>query len=243
MATNSDKSEKAPKQASNAGQMDDFDRVGTEISIMLRHAQESASKIRGDAEVEAQALVEQVRADLEADRIAHDQAAAELVARTEETANTLRVDAETFATETRAEAEQHAATRKQEVEAELVQVVSDTHADRQRAADELEGASAKAEQTVADANKQAQAIIAQANADAATRSKEMIAQAQADARASGEAVIGQAREALQQLVAIETRSREELEKTRESIKTVLDQMTITQIESQGLPKNGKASAK
>lgn len=242
MSTNSDKEEQTGAETSTGqtAQIDDFDRVGTEISIMLRHAQESASKIRGDAEVEAQALVEQVRADLEADRIAHDQAATELIARTEETANTIRIDAEKFSRDTRAETEQHAATRKQEVEAELVQVVSDTHADRQRAGEELEAATSQAAQTVADAQKQAAQIIAQSEADAKTRAEEIVAQGQADAQATSDAVIAQAREALQKLIDVEARSRSELDQTRKSIDAVIKQMTLTKLGEKSLAAAARA---
>ena len=77
--------EATPREATVTS-ADEFDRVGAEISIMLRQAQASALKIREDAEVEARQLVDQVRVDIEADRVAHERAAGELISRTEERA-------------------------------------------------------------------------------------------------------------------------------------------------------------
>ena len=95
---------------------DDFDRVGNEISLMLRQAQESSLKIRNDAEVEARTLVDQVRLDIESDRLAHEQAAAELITRTEDRATTMRTEAEGYASQIRESADSYSDERREEVE-------------------------------------------------------------------------------------------------------------------------------
>ena len=87
----------------------EFERVGKEVSLMLRQATETSVQIREDAEAEATALIEQVRADIEADREAHDHAARQLIERTEERAGEIRAEAEAYAERTRAAADQAAA--------------------------------------------------------------------------------------------------------------------------------------
>ena len=119
---------------------DDFDRVGNEISLMLRQAQESAMKIREDAELEARTLVDQVRLDIEADRVAHEQAAGQLISRTEERALEIRTSAEEYADETRRSVDQYAETRRTELDIELADAESEAAATRQLTAEHLNAA-------------------------------------------------------------------------------------------------------
>ncbi len=213
----------APAQAtppqSRVAPTDDFDRVGTEISLMLRQAQESATKIRSDAEIEARALVDQVRHDIEADRVAHEQAAVELISRTEERANEIRVKAEDYAREKRKSAEEHAETRTQEVEAEV--------ADAEREAGELRRRSSL---QLKEANNEAAAIVA----DAQNRASEMLAHAEADAQSRSDEILDRARGTLQTLIDAETRTRSELDEARQSISAALDQLTIAELENVNL---------
>ncbi len=195
---------------------DDFDRVGNEISLMLRQAQESAIKIRDDAEIEARTLVDQVRLDIEADRVAHEQAAAELISRTEERASEIRSAAETYAQQTRADADQFAESRRSGVEAELTDSISEAEATRQLTAEHL-----------ASANSEAEARIAEAK----TRASEIVAHAEQDAQARSDQMLGQARGSLQNLIEAETRTRHDLEQARQGIKDVLNQLSIAELDN------------
>lgn len=194
---------------------DDFDRVGNEISLMLRQAQESAMKIRDDAEIEARTLVDQVRLDIEADRVAHEQAAAELISRTEERATSIRVSAEDYSRETRETAEQMSETRRAAIEAELADSITEAATARQRTHDQLAAASAEAEATLLEAKNRAAEIITHAETDAQSRSDELLSQARAS---------------LQNLMEAETRTRHDLEQARRGIKTVLDQLSIAELD-------------
>ena len=195
---------------------DEFDRVGNEISIMLRQAQESAVKVRSDAEVEARTLVDQIRLDIEADRLAHEQAAGELIARTEERAAEVRDEAEEYAGQTRGTADTYAAEVRQKAEVEKSELTAAVEADRQLAADKLEAASNDAEATIADANRQAEEIIRQAQADAQAQSDQMLAGA---------------RGSLNALLDAERASKENLEKARENIASALTELRLTPVDS------------
>ncbi len=198
---------------------DEFDRVGNEISLMLRQAQESALKIRSDAEVEARTLVDQIRLDIEADRQAHEQAAGELIARTEERAAEVRDEAELYAGETRGNADTYAAEVRQKAGLEKAELTAAVETDRQLAADKLEAASNDAETTIADANRQAEEIIQQAKDEAKAQSEQMLA----DARGS-----------LNTLLDAERASKENLEKARENIASALADLRLTSVDSASL---------
>jgi len=157
---------------------DDFDRVGNEISLMLRQAQESALKIRTDAEIEARTLVDQVRLDIESDRAAHEQAAGELISRTEERASALRADAENYAAETRRAADEFAATKREDVDAYQRDAEVSADADRKLAAEKLESAKREAEATISNAEAEAEATRAQAEEEARVIRDHMINEAQ-----------------------------------------------------------------
>lgn len=193
----------------------DFDRVGTEISLMLRHAQDSATKIREDADLEARTLVEQVRLDIEADRVAHEHAARELISRTEERAGTIRLAAEDYDRETRASADRYSTTRKAEIDAELSNAESEAATTRQRTADRL-----------ASANQQAEAILEEARSSAL----EITNNAERDARIRRDEVMDQARSALQELIEAEERAREDLDQTRRNINSALAQLSISKLD-------------
>jgi len=202
-----------------SGSSDDFDRVGNEISLMLRQAQESSIKIRNDAEVEARTLVDQVRLDIEADRLAHEQAAGELIARTEERAGEVRVEAEEYATQTRTGADEYATERRAAAEREVADAESAAASDRDLAATALTEANQTAEATVANAEERAQEIIATAEAEAKQRS---------------DALLGEARATLSNLTDAERISRDNLEDARMNIQTALDQLQLTEIDTSSI---------
>ncbi|MGI9607098.1 MAG: DivIVA domain-containing protein [Acidimicrobiales bacterium] len=135
--------------------VDEFDRVGSEISLMLRQAQESALKIRNDAEVEARTLVDQVRLDLEADRSAHEQAAADLIGRTEERASEIRSEADTYGEETRGSADDYAA----------------------RVREDSDRARSEADEAVAAAQTQAETIVGDARTAATDEAEHILSDA------------------------------------------------------------------
>ncbi len=205
--------EATPRSATTSS--DDFDRVGNEISLMLRQAQESAMKIRDDAEIEARTLVDQVRLDIEADRVAHEQAAAELISRTEERATSIRVSAEDYSRDTREKADEFSETRKNAVETELADAIAEASTTREQSAATLRTAKSEAEATLAEAQNRAREIIAHAEADAQSRSDELLSQARAS---------------LQNLIEAETRTRQDLDEARRSITSVLDQLSIAELD-------------
>ena len=193
----------APSSSSSA---DDFDRVGNEISLMLRQAQESSIKIRSDAEIEARTLVDQVRLDIETDRLAHEQAAAELIARTEERASAMRTEAEEYAEQVRTTADEYAASRRSEADQVRDEAESAAEADRTAAAATLANAEDDAAASIAEATRRAEEVVANAEADASARSEELLAEAQAT---------------LASLTDTERDSRQNLERARESIDAAL----------------------
>ena len=153
---------------------DDFDRVGNEISLMLRQAQESALKIRSDAEVEASTLVDQVRLDIEADRSAHEQAAQELIARTEDRAASLRREAETYSEDTRRSADDYASARRSDADAIRREVEIAAETDRKQASDRLAAASIEAEATMNEAQARAERLVIDAETEAQNRADAML---------------------------------------------------------------------
>ena len=189
--------------------LDDFDRVGNEISLMLRQAQESAYKIRDDAEVEARTLVDQVRLDIESDRLAHEQAAAELIARTEERAAQLRTEAEEYALDIRGSAEEYSTEQRGEIDRLHEQAQAAAQADRTEAAATLANANEEAAETRAKSLSTADEVISKAEADAQARSEEMLVQAQAT---------------VSSLTNAEQVSRENLKQAREAIDAALEEL-------------------
>ena len=208
--------EVAAPTTSSTSAADDFDRVGNEISLMLRQAQESSLKIRQDAEVEARTLVDQVRLDIESDRLAHEQAAGELITRTEERAGAVRAEAEDYATQTRRSADEYAEERRETVEREASESKAATEADRKLAADKLSAATEEADATVSEAKRRADEIIAKAEADAQARSDQLLQEA---------------RNTLTTLIDAEKTSRDNLEVARKNIRTALEQLRLTEIDS------------
>ncbi len=196
----------------NANADDDFDRVGAEISVMLRQAHESASKIREDAEVEARSLIDQVRLDIEADRVAHESAAAELISRTEERATAIRTSAEDYGRETRSMADHYAETRHNDVEAELAASISEAEATRQLTAEHLTAANREASAMVEEATHRSRTIIAEAEAFSGKIQRD-----------------GQAK--LQAMLEAEARTREDLLTLQRSISTILDHDTIADLDA------------
>jgi len=134
---------------------DEFDHVGSEISFMLRQAKESADKIRRDAAVEAEAILFQVTSDIEADRAAHDEAAAALIARTEQHAEEVRIASDEYAADTRHAADEYANSLRSE-------------------ADQLRS---EADETLVAARQQAEEITSTARAQARSITDEMVAEA------------------------------------------------------------------
>lgn len=199
--------------------VDDFDRVGNEISIMLRQAQESALKIRTDAEVEARSLVDQVRLDIESDRLAHEQAASELISRTELRASELRAEAESYAQTTRAEADEYAHNLRERADNDRLELIATAAAERDLAAEKLTGASNEADATLAAANRQADEILRQAEADAQARADQMLADA---------------RDTLRTLIAAEKSSRVNLEEARSNIDSALAQLHLTDVDDEAV---------
>ncbi len=198
---------------------DEFDRVGNEISLMLRQAQESAIKIRNDAEVEARTLVDQVRLDIEADRLAHEQAASELISRTEERAGEVRSEAEDYASQTKGAADDYAAKSKETADSERAELTAAAEADRELAAEKLAAATADADKTVADARERADEIMAKAEADAQARADQMLSDARTTLRA---------------LIDAEQVSRDNLELARKNIDSALSQLRLTDVDSSSL---------
>lgn len=198
---------------------DEFDRVGNEISLMLRQAQESAIKIRNDAEVEARTLVDQVRLDIEADRLAHEQAASELISRTETRAGEVRAEAEDYASQTKGAADEYAAKSKETADSERAELTAAAEADRELAAEKLAAATADADKTVADARERADEIMAKAEADAQARADQMLSDARATLRA---------------LIDAEQVSRDNLELARKNIDSALSQLRLTDVDSSSL---------
>lgn len=198
---------------------DEFDRVGTEISIMLRQAQESALKIRSDAEAEARALVDQIRLDIEADRLAHEQAAGELISRTEQRAAEVRSEAEDYATQTRNSADSYADDVRQRAETAKTELTAEIEADRKLAADKLSAASEDAEETLASARREAEEIRQRAEANAKTQADEMLETA---------------RRTLAELLEAEKTSRSNLEEARSNIESALNQLRLTSISDSSL---------
>jgi DivIVA domain-containing protein len=191
---------------------DDFDRVGNEISLMLRQAQESSLKIRNDAEVEARTLVDQVRLDIESDRLAHEQAAAELITRTEDRATSMRTDAEDYATQVRESADSYSDERREEVEQVHAGTLAAAEGDRALAADTLQAATDEADATTSEANRRADDIIAKAEKDAQEKSDLLLAEA---------------RTTLTNLVDAEKSSRANLEDARGAIEGALAQLKLS----------------
>lgn len=62
------------------------------------------------------ALVDQLRAEIESDRLAHEKAATELIARTEEQAAHIRAEAEAYAADTRRSANEYSVEQRAEIE-------------------------------------------------------------------------------------------------------------------------------
>ncbi len=194
---------------------DNFDRVGNEISLMLRQAQESALKIRSDAEVEARTLIDQVRLDIESDRAAHETAAAELVSRTEQRAAEIRAEAEAYAAETRKGADDYAATKRAEADAYQRDTEVAADADRKLAAEKLESAKREAEATIVNANSTAESTIADAERTAAKNNRVAMSKAQ---------------DTMNGFVDAERESRSSLEAARTAIESALAQLKVAEIE-------------
>ena len=193
---------------------DDFDRVGNEISLMLRQAQESALKIRTDAEIEARTLVDQVRLDIESDRAAHEQAASELISRTDERASALRADAENYAAETRRAADEFAAAKREDVDSYQRDAEVAADADRKLAAEKLESAKREAEATLLNAGSEAET----------TRSK-----AEEEARVIRDQMINEAQNTLGGLADAERDSRANLVAARTSIDAALAHIQLSEV--------------
>ena len=205
--------------SASAATADDFDRVGNEISLMLRQAQESSIKIRQDAEVEARTLVDQVRLDIESDRLAHEQAAGELITRTEERAGVVRSEAEDYASQTRRSADEYSQQRRETVEREASEAMGEAEADQKLAADKLAAATEEAEATVSEAKR---------------RAEEIIANAESDAQARSDRLLQEARNTLTTLIDAEKTSRDNLEVARSNIQTALEQLRLTDIDSSAI---------
>lgn len=201
--------EPEPAMTPTTSSIDDFDRMGNEISLMLRQAQESAIKIRGDAEVEARTLVDQVRLDIESDRLAHEQAAAELISRTEERAAKLRDDAEAYARQVRESADSYADEQRSEADRIHEEASAAAEADRKSAEDVLASANTSAEATLANARESADAVL-----EAAQR----------DAEARAETIVAEANATLATLVDAERDSRHNLEEARSIIDSALAEL-------------------
>lgn len=186
---------------------DDFDRVGNEISLMLRQAQESSLKIRKDAELEAITLVDQVRLDVESDRLAFEQAAAELITRTEDRATSMRTDAEDYAAQIRESADSYSEERREEVEQVRASTLAAAEGDRALASDTLQAARYEADATTSEAKRRAEDIIAKAEKDAQEKSDLLLAKARAtlanlvDAEKSSRANLEDARGAIEGALA------------------------------------------
>lgn len=210
--------EQAPVAVAPSG-FDEFDRVGSEITIMLRQAQESAAKIRNEAEVEAQALLEQVTNDIETDRAAHEKAAKELISRTEERAAALRADAEAYSNETKRAADEYAATQRADADRARADANAAVEADRSLAAERLEGANREAEATVSNANE---------------RASEIVTTAEAQAQSTTDDMLREARETLSTFAGTEESSRANLEQLRSSIDHALNQLRVTDIDTSSL---------
>jgi DivIVA domain-containing protein len=194
---------------------DGFDRVGNEISLMLRQAQESALKIRSDAEVEARTLIDQVRLDIESDRAAHEAAAAELVSRTEQRAAEIRAEAEAHSVETRTSADEYSTMKRAEAETYQRDTEVAADADRKLAAEKLESAKREAEATIMNANATAEATIADAEKTALKGSRDVLEKAQMS---------------MNGFVDAERESRSNLEAARNAIESALAQLKIAEIE-------------
>lgn len=211
--------EPARKESVRSPSGDDFDRVGNEISLMLRQAQESSIKIRQDAEVEARTLVDQIRLDIESDRLAHEQAAGELITRTEERAAAVRAEAEDYAQRTRSGADEYAIEHRESVENELSEAIKAAEADRNLAAEKLAAVTGEADAAIAEATKRADEIIANAESDAQARSDQLL---------------GEARSTLKTLIEAEKSSRDNLDTARANIQTALDQLRLTDIDASAI---------
>ncbi len=211
--------EPAPSKSMQSFNSDEFDRVGTEISVMLRQAQESAMKIRSDAESEARTLVDQIRLDIEADRLAHEQAAGELITRTEERAAEIRTEAEGYSNQTRTEADSYAVDVRDRAESERTELTAAVEADRKLAADKLSAASEDAEVTLADAKREAD---------------EIRKQAEADAKAEADEMLESARRTLNELVEAEKMSKQNLEEARVNIENALNNLRLTSVSDSSL---------
>lgn len=195
--------------AQSPASVDDFDRMGNEISLMLRQAQESAFKIRSDAEVEARTLVDQVRLDIESDRLAHEQAAAELISRTEERAAQVRTEAEEYASDVRSSADEYSDEKRAEIDRLHEEAVAAAEADRTEAAATLANANEEAEKTRKKAESDAAKVASDAEKAAQERNEEMLVEAQAT---------------LANLTDAERESRDNLERAREVIQSALDEL-------------------
>lgn len=189
--------------------VDDFDRMGNEISLMLRQAQESAFKIRSDAEVEARTLVDQVRLDIESDRLAHEQAAAELISRTEERAAQVRTEAEDYAADVRGSADEYSNEKRAEIDRLHEEALAAAEADRTEAAATLANANEEADKTRKNAESDAAKVVSEAEKAAQERKEEMLVEAQAT---------------LANLTDAERESRENLERARDVIHSALEEL-------------------
>ncbi|MFT7474603.1 MAG: DivIVA domain-containing protein [Verrucomicrobiales bacterium] len=198
--------------------VDDFDRVRNEISLVLRQAQESSIKIRNDAEVEARTLVDQVRLDIESDRLAHEQAAGELISRTEDRAAVVRSEAEDYAIQSRNSADDYSEGRRETAERKASESEVAAKADRALAAHKLAAASEEAQATVIEANERAEQIISNAESEAQARSDQLL---------------DEARTTLTTLVEAEKSSRDNLEDARKNIQAALEQLGVTEIDGAG----------
>lgn len=208
-----------PAASAGLTDYDGFDRVGNEISLMLRQAQESAVKIRTDAEVEARALVDQVRLDIEADRLAHERAASDLIARTEERASQMRTEAERYADDTRRSADDYSLEQRNAADRASAEAQASAEADRKLAADKLESATREADATIAAAREEATNIVDGAERQALETSDRMLAEA---------------RSTLTNFVGAEQATRDNLTEARSAIDAALSQLRLTDIDTDAL---------
>ncbi len=134
---------------------DKFNELGDRIAGLLRTAEESADKIRDEADVEAQEL--RAKVELEVEELKAE--AEELLEKAKADAEQIRADAEEETKKSKSEIEEARAN----LDAELAETRKEAEADRKQAKKELAEAQAEVAQLLAEARSQSEFIRQEAD--------------------------------------------------------------------------------
>ena len=125
-AVAANKSNAAPTTPSPINHVDDFDKVASEMSGLLRSAHEKAVKLRSDAENEARITLERVEAEIGDKRQQHEDEMANELSHVEERAQRIKDEADAYAAETREAADSYGDALRQEARKEASRMMSES---------------------------------------------------------------------------------------------------------------------